>query len=239
MKAIILAAGRGSRMKGLTEKHPKCMLTVAGKSLLQRQMDSLQKAGIKDISIVRGYRASDLSPFGSFHFENKRWQETNMVISLACASAWLEQDSCIVSYSDIIYHPEPIEALIASEGDIVIAYDVNWLELWNARFDDPLSDAETFITDNEGRLLEIGERTKSVEEIKGQYMGILKITPKGWRQITNYLETLPSDQQDKLDVTALLQRLLKTGIRIETVPTREPWFEIDSESDLEFCKSKL
>ena len=82
----------------------------------------------------------------------------------------------ITSYSDIVYSVDTITKLI-NFSDIVITYDPNWL--WQMRFNNPLSDAENFRLDGD-RLIEIGLKASSIEEIEGQYMGLLKFTPAGW-----------------------------------------------------------
>jgi hypothetical protein len=61
----------------------------------------------------------------------------------------------------------------------------------------------------------------------------LKITAKGWQQISHYLAILSGFEQQKLDMTGLLQQLLNQGTIINTVPIRDQWFEVDSASDLE------
>ncbi len=232
MKAIILAAGRGSRMGSLTANQPKCLVKLAGKSLLECQLESLRGSGINEIGIVRGYLAEQLSIPKIKFFDNERWEKTNMVFSLSCAKEWLQNDICIVSYSDIIYSVDAVNILKKAHGDIVINYDKNWLKLWKERFDDPLIDAETFQVDAEGRLLEIGNKPKTIEEIKGQYMGLFKITPKGWEKIENYLSRLTQKEFDPMFVTTLLQNLIHIGVEISTIPIRDNWFEIDSEKDL-------
>ncbi len=129
MKAIILAAGRGSRMKKLTDERPKCLVELHGQSLLDRQIATLKKAGINSIAIVTGYRKEMLDGYDLYKFHNQRWSETNMLSSLACADDWLQTDNCIVSYSDIFYQPSAVKALIASPYKLSITYDINWLDL--------------------------------------------------------------------------------------------------------------
>ena len=68
-----------------------------------------------------------------------------MVYSLYCAKDILEKETCIISYSDIVYHPNILKNLIAAKGNISITYDVLWKNLWKKRFKNPLDDAETFI----------------------------------------------------------------------------------------------
>ena len=68
MKAIILAAGRGSRMKSLTDEQPKCLIELRGKTLLEWQLGALREAGIAEIGIVTGYKRELLSNRGLVEF---------------------------------------------------------------------------------------------------------------------------------------------------------------------------
>jgi L-glutamine-phosphate cytidylyltransferase len=233
MKAIILAAGRGSRMKGLTESNPKCLVEVDGKPLLEHQLNALRGAGITDIAIVTGYKPEMLSFYKLTEFHNPRWSDTNMVSSLCCAQSWLQDSECIISYSDIFYDTSAITSLINIKSDIAITYDPNWLAIWKDRFDDPLSDAETFRINAKNELLEIGNHPHSVQEVEGQYMGLLKFTPKGWSCIEMLRQTLSPALQDKMHMTGTLQKIVESTIStIETVPYFGRWGEVDSEEDL-------
>ena len=239
MRAIILAAGRGSRMGKATDRQPKCLTVLAGKSLLQWQLDALRQAGIKKVAVVRGYQSQLLKDSGYVVFDNPRWAETNMVMSLTCAEVWLDSFPCIVSYSDIVYHPRAVEALMKSEGLLSITYDRLWYSLWKERFADPLSDAETFRTGEDGALLEIGERRSTLDSIEGQYMGLLKFRPEGWARVKSFLDKTPPAQKDALDMTGLLRRLLGEGMKINTVPVEGRWCEVDNEKDLSMYERKL
>jgi choline kinase len=239
MKAIILAAGRGSRLAGLTDDQPKCLISVGGISLLERQLKALRKAGIVDIGLVSGYLAHRIQVSNVQKFDNPRWQETNMVMSLVCANDWITNSNFIVSYSDIIYNSAAIDALLAFSGDIVITYDPNWRKLWEMRFDHPLDDAETFRVTEDGILLEIGDSSKDIDNIQGQFMGLLKFTSGGWRTVELFLGTLSLDERDRLDMTSMLSGLLSSGIKIHAVAVSDPWFEIDSERDLAVFESFL
>ena len=239
MRGIILAAGRGSRMGTLTDRRPKCLTPLAGKPLLQWQLDALRESGIGEVAVVRGYMADKLESPDYAVFDNVRWAETNMVMSLACAEPWLSSVPCVVSYSDIVYHPDVVRALATARGDLAISYDRLWHRLWSERFDEPLSDAETFRVGQDGTLEEIGDRPRTLDEVQGQYMGLLKLTPTGWGQVRALLGRTPLAEGDALDVTALLRRLLAEGKEIATVPVDGRWCEVDSESDLRMYESKL
>lgn len=237
MRAIILAAGRGSRMGGTTADQPKCLTPLHGRTLLDWQMDALSGAGIDSVALVRGYMGEKLTRDGLQSFDNPRWAETNMVMSLACASSWLASDVCLVSYSDIAYPAATARWLAAASGDIAITYYKNWRSLWEARFKDPLSDAESFRLDDCGRLLDIGARPRSLDDVQGQYMGLLRFTPRGWQSVEEVLAGLDAGQRDKLDMTSLLRLLLARGQAIAAVPVEEPWYEVDSQTDLELYQT--
>ncbi len=233
MKAIILAAGRGSRMKELTAKRPKCLVELRGKTLLDWQLEALREAGIKEIAIVTGYRRELLNKGGLVEFHNARWAETNMVSSLACAEVWLKEDSCIVSYSDIFYSPTAVLALMRCTSSLAVTYDPNWLKLWTQRFGDPLLDAETFRLTAENTLAEIGNKPKSVGEVQGQYMGLLRITPAGWAEIVNIRSMLNNEQCDKMHMTGTLQKVIDARrIPIAAIRYLDEWGEFDTADDL-------
>lgn len=228
--AVILAAGRGSRMKGLTEEKPKCLLELAGRPLLHWQLDAMRVAGITDIVVVRGYRASLL--VGDFAtVENPRWADTNMVQTLLCALPHTLNKTVLVSYADIVYKPEHVQQLLETTGDICITYDTDWETLWSLRNENPLDDAENFLAEN-GKLIDIGGRAKSLADIHGQYMGLLKFTPKGQREIIEYVASLPPAMADKLDMTSLLKCLLAQGLEVNVCAVSGGWCECDTEDDI-------
>jgi len=239
MKAIILAAGRGSRMKDLTDERPKCLVELRGKVLLDWQLEALRSAGIVEIAIVTGYKRQLLANRGLVEFHNARWAETNMVSSLACAQDWLQAEPCIVSYSDIFYSPMAVQSLITCEASLAVTYDPNWLELWAQRFGDPLLDAESFRLNPDQTLTEIGNKPLSVDEVQGQYMGLLRLTPNGWKEILRIRAGLSSEERDKMHMTGTLQKVIDAGsVEIAAVPYAGEWGEVDSAEDLLHSEKK-
>ncbi len=226
-QAVILAAGRGSRMGKSTEHSHKCLTVLNGKTLLEWQQEALRNVGIKDITVVRGYRSEMIQ--GKFKVaENKRWAETNMVTTLFCVPEF--KHNTIISYSDIVYSVNHVKALIEKKGDIVITADKKWYSLWAERFEKPLEDAETFQT--EGSVLKaIGKKNSNLKKIEAQYMGLLKFSPKGWKITNNYFNGLPEEKQNKLDMTGLLSALIdKTKINVVFIEGK--WCEVDSYNDV-------
>lgn len=240
MKAIILAAGRGSRMGKHTDNKPKCLTIIKGKPLLYWQIKAIKKSGISEIAIVTGYKRNLISTYNLIEFYNNDWKKTNMVESLNRASSFLENDNCIVSYADIYYSHEAITSLINSNADLAITYDPNWLNKWKKRFDDPLLDAETFKITEDSHVSEIGRKPSSLQEIKGQYMGLLKFTPFSWNKIRDFKVKYPETLHDKISMTELLQNLITMKIlSIKAIPHYKLWGEVDTFSDLMFLKSQI
>jgi choline kinase len=239
MRAVILAAGRGSRMGHLGDDRPKCLVDLEGKPLIERQILALRRGGVDRIGVVRGYRAEMIDMTGVSGFTNERWAETNMVMSLAAAADWLRAGPVIVSYADIFYRGELVRGLASAPGDLVISYDRAWRSLWTRRFADPLADAETFRIDAVGRLLEIGGKTTRIEDIEGQYMGLLKFTPAAWRAVETLLGTLDEATRERLDMTGLLRRLLSLKFAIHTFATEGQWGEIDNPEDVALYKNMI
>ncbi|MBR1579857.1 MAG: phosphocholine cytidylyltransferase family protein [Selenomonadaceae bacterium] len=240
MKAIILAAGRGSRMKDKTEALPKCLTRLWGKTLLDWQLNAIKNAGINDIAVVTGYRANEIAARypNLNHFHSDVWDKTQMVATLMRAEPWLTTDDCIVSYADIVYTSKAIELLRASTADIAITYHTKFLELWSDRFDNPLDDIETFKLDGNSNLIEIGRRARSLDEIEGQYMGLLKFTPEGWSAIARVLASndLPKGIE-RIDMTGLLSFMLSRGETIKAIAYDEIFLEVDNPEDLALYES--
>ncbi len=233
MRAIILAAGRGSRMKELTDNNPKCLLEIKGISLLQSQINSLKAAGIREIAIVTGYKNHMISEYGLTEFHNKRWEETQMFFSLSKANDWLTNFNCIISYSDIFYESEVISKLIQDKNNLAITYDVNWLKLWSKRFKNPIDDAESFNFNSFGFLTEIGNKVNDVKDIKGQYMGLIKTTPTGWGNLIKIYKSLDIHQQENIQITNILGKLIDLKKNyIKVIPINSKWGEVDTINDL-------
>ncbi|HEX4227855.1 MAG TPA: phosphocholine cytidylyltransferase family protein [Bryobacteraceae bacterium] len=233
IRALILAAGRGSRLGHLGDNRPKCLIELAGATLIERQVAALRRGGMDEIGVVRGYSADMIDLPGLVYFFNERWAQTNMVMSIAAAATWLRSGPIIVSYADIFYRGDLVRGLAAAQGDLIVTYDRDWRRLWTRRFADPLSDAETFRIDSAGQLLEIGGKTTRIEDIEGQYIGLLKFTPTAWNAIETLLSMLDAPIRDRLDVTGLLRRLLAAkALPIGTFGTDGQWGEIDNPEDV-------
>jgi len=239
MKAIILAAGRGSRMQYMTDEAPKCLIKIKGTPLIERQISLFKEVGINEIAVVTGYKREKLQKYKLKEFYNNKWSSSQMVYSLFQAEQWLKKTNFIVSYSDIFYEKSALLTLINSKNDLSITYDKNWRSLWGKRFENPLSDAETFLFDENNFLLTIGQKTKSYEDVKGQYMGLLKFSPNGWQSASKFYAGLSKVDKYSMDMTSFLSSLIINKIiKIKVFEYDEDWGEIDAVTDLNFYNKK-
>jgi choline kinase len=225
-------------MRGETDERPKCFVSLAGRTLLDWQISALHASGAQSVAAVGGYKAKLLSEKIDVPFVNESWATSNMVRSLCHAEAWLAEGDTVVSYSDIVFRPSVVEALVEATGDIVITYDRLWSALWSARFEDPLEDAENFKINN-GRVLKIGGRPSSMEEVQAQFMGLFKFSKLGWRTARDFIEKLSPVTRDNLDMTSLLACLIAEGVTVRGVPVDGGWVEVDSEADLVCYEKKI
>lgn len=237
MKAIILAAGEGTRLRPHTLERPKCLVEVDGRSLLRRQLDVLERAGVDEQVLVGGYLHEALEGYGSRLRLNGVYGETNMVYTLFCAEEELDGE-VLVTYGDIVYSPRILRAVMACESDLAVAVDLEWESYWRERHEDPLDDAESLKIDSGGNITEIGQPPESAERIEGQYMGLMKFSRRGVRLIREryhralregYLGGRPAEQAYMTD---LLQAVIDDGHPVRAVTTRAPWVEVDTVDDL-------
>lgn len=237
LKAIILAAGEGTRLRPYTLDRPKCLVEVDGLSLLDRQLAVLATEAIHPIVLIGGYRVEMLKRPGIELRINPRYAETNMVWTLFCAENDLEGE-VLLSYGDIVYSREILQALLRSKADIAVAIDLDWESYWRARNENPLADAETLKMAADGRILEIGQKPKSLAEIEGQYMGLIKFSAKGTQLLKKMFHdaklagVLRGKPLEKAYVTDLLQAMIDLHYRLDAVSVHGGWVEVDTVSDL-------
>jgi choline kinase len=242
-QAIILAAGRGSRLGEAGRDMPKCLLPLAGKPLLDWTGTALHACGVREILIVAGWQAERLRATNRDIVINERWAQTNSVRSLMLADAWLERAPSLIVYGDGAYSRAVLAAVIdAAQTDLLVPGDRLWHALWSRRTPTPLDDAETWRSEH-GALRDIGARVSSASEAQAQFMGLLRVTPAGWRTIRSRLAAWErsdgSAAIDRMDTTAMLRRLLADGIELPCIEVDGGWVEIDTDEDRQVVERAL
>lgn len=246
MKAIILAAGQGTRLRPLTDYKPKCLVELAGKPLLSHQIEVLKDCGINDIHVVGGYRADQLTGEDYKLHHNLHFAVTNMVYTLFVAEKEFNSaQDIIIAYGDIIYQKNVLDELIKSDAPVSVVIDSAWSRYWHARMDNPLDDAESLKIDDSNRITEIGKVPVDMSEINGQYIGLLKIRSdfansfkKTWEQMDRQL-TYDGNDYNNMYMTTYIQELINQNWDVKAVFIENGWAEIDCPSDLdvalEYC----
>lgn len=241
MKAIILAAGKGSRMKHMTESLPKCLAIRFGdKTLLQTQLEILRKCGISDIVVVRGYAGNKINFPKIRTAWNHDFENNNILGSLLSAPEELEGD-VLVSYSDIWYEESVVKKLMRSDKDIAIGVDIDWKDYYEGRKEHPIEEAENVIFDSDNRVIKIGKIGASGVEVHGEFIGMMKLTSRGcalikahYERAKKIFEGKPYQRAKEFRIaylTDLLQDMADLGVPIHCEIIGSKWKEIDTIED--------
>jgi choline kinase len=217
------------------------MVDVAGKPLLDWQCQALAKVGVDAVTVVRGYRGEAIRGPGIEFVENPDYAQNNILGSLLCAESAL-RDGCVVCYSDILYGPEVVAPLVASEADIAIVVDVAWQAGYVGREGHPPAEAE-LVNVRDGRVVEAGKGLEP-ETAHGEFIGLLKLSARGaatlcqayHRARAAYTDDRPFHRAARFErayLTDMFQELAGSGVAVVPVDIRGGWLEIDVPGDLE------
>lgn len=237
MKAIILAAGEGRRLRPLTDDRPKCLVPLRGRPLIQYVLGALRGCGIDEIVAVTGHKHEALAPYRLRSYHNEHFASTNMVHSLFCAAPEFDDD-IVVSYSDIVYEERVVRALLEDGSDFSVVVDRGWRELWAWRMENPLADAETLKLDAEAYIVEIGKRPASYADVEAQYIGLFKISRTAWPKVEAYYRALDRnasyDGRDypNMFMTTLINLVTTRLFPVKAVAVSHGWLEVDAIEDL-------
>lgn len=242
MKVIILAAGKGTRLRPLTDTRPKCMVELKGKPLIQYQLETLRRNNIEDINVATGYLEEKIEFENINKYYNPNYASTNMVYTLFCAEEAMFGDDLLITYGDIIYNDDVLKAVINSKADISVVVDKEWEKYWSARMENPLDDVETLKIGVDGSIKELGKKPKSFDEIEGQYIGMIKIRKELLPALKTFYNALDKSKSydgknfENMYMTSFLQLISERLLPLTPVFINNGWIEIDEPSDLEFFK---
>ncbi len=240
MKAVILAAGKGTRLRPLTERLPKSLIEVGGKTLLERSLDNLKEAGITEAVIVVGFFAERIKEklgrvyngISIDYIQNDDYPTSGSMWSFYKSKDIIGDDGVILLESDILYEVKALKSLLqAEEKDLILTAE-------------PLNSGDDVYTssDEQRRLVDLG-KTISKENQKGPesvLVGISKYSNeflaklfakaeedyyKG-EQMYHYEETVFATSQLGYPVHTLFCSGLK-------------WTEIDNKADLKKSREEV
>jgi len=229
-RAIILAAGRGTRMASYSNRCPKSLLELKGKPLLERQLRSLSEAGINDFVVVGGYMMEMLKDFIDNSEYNIRllynpfYAVTNSIASLWFARQFLEGDVFITN-ADTYYSQPVYRRLMGNSSDFVFGVD-----------EGKRNDMDYRVTMADGAILDMGKDIPENESM-AEYIGIALIRNAGVGLFRDILHNVITAGNYNLWWEDLFIELMARGEKISyTDVTGELWFEIDEIRDYRRCQ---
>ena len=239
-KALIVAAGLGSRLKHLTKDLPKCMLDFGGKTLLERQISVYKNCGINNISVVRGYKKNKIQYKNLTYFDNDDYENNNILNSIFYAEKIIN-GNIIIGYSDILFESYVVKSLLESKQDISIVVDTHCRDYYVGRKDHPIEEAENVILNSSNEVVKIGKIGNQKLEVHGEFIGMIKLTDKGskiFKENFNRLKKLYWNRPfqrakifQKAYLSDLIQELANIGTKVHCIKIKKGWKEIDTVED--------
>ena len=241
MQALILAAGMGRRMGKYTENATKCMVTVAGKTLLERAVAALKKAGNHKLKLVIGYEAEKVREYVAVknfgmqieYVYNYDYETTNNIYSLYLARDYLEKDDTILLESDLIFDSGIIKKVLEAkeENMAVVAKYEHWM------------DGTVVVLDHKKRIVDFIDKTRfNYEEVDNYYktVNIYKFSKEF--SANRYLPFLGAYLK-AYGTNQYYEQVLKIFAHIKHselnayVLGDENWYEIDDAQDLDIANT--
>ena len=249
MRAIIIAAGPSTRLRPLTEYKPKCLLDLAGKTLLQRILDIFYSLGVDDIVIIRGYQKEKLNLPNITYYDNDDFYNNNILKSLFYAEESMD-DEFIFTYSDILYNKDTVQKLLESPHDMNLVIDTDWAKRYENRTHHPTDEAELACVTN-GKVTRLS-KFFNPDEAYGEFIGLGKFSKKGAEILCrNYHRALENKTCkyvgrfhdattiEKAYLTDMFQELIFRGYPIYSVDIQQGWVEMDTGQDFEYAKELI
>ena len=246
MKVIFIAAGEGSRLGSLTKDLPKPLVSVNGKSIIERQITLLRKNNVNDIIVVTGYKKEKFTFKNIKYIHNPNFREQEQTGSLMVARSEIVGD-ILIMFGDILFEETILQQMLNSKCDIVIAIDKNWEKSYEERPDNPKSEADKVLIKDD-KVIQISAKNIKINDNDnniGELLGLMKLSPKGSKILIEQYEKLENSHIGKFHdapsfkkakFVDILQELISLGIIITPVYIKGKWCEIDTKHDLEIAK---
>lgn len=228
MKAVLLAAGRGTRLGVLTERIPKALIEVAGVPLLGHVLGGLKRAGIEDVTVVTGYLGEMIeaemgtgaqSGMQITYVRQAKLEGTAAALGLA--REHVEGEPFFLGWGDVLVRRENYRRVIAAARFADGAIAVN-------DTDDPWAGAAVYV-DEAMRVTRIIEKPpKGTSTTRWNNAGLCVLAPAIWEQI----DRLRPSARGEYELPEAVAALVADGAALRTVPIEGPWFDIGTPDDL-------
>lgn len=234
MRGIILAAGKGSRLNGNGPESPKCLVTLGGETLVERQIRILRAAGIHDIVVIVGCQADRVRMVcgnGVTYVENGLYAQTNSMYSLWLARPLLFEGFVVLN-CDVVFHPVIFGDLLSAK------YEDALLLAYRDAQEPPFGEEEMKVRVRSGRVVEISKQMDP-EEADGENLGIVKFGAEGAAGLVAVMDRLIAEGGLR-DWAPRAFRELAQVRPLHAVGTRGfPWIEIDFPEDYQRATAEV
>jgi len=236
-RAIILAASRGNELGEITANIPKTMVPVGGRPLLHKLVAQFRAAGVRAITVVRGYAAEKVHAPEVEFVNNEDFEGSGELPSLNKARDRIDGGT-IISFGDILFRQHILNSLLAEEHDIVVAVDAMWKrprERGANGYVDYVTATRSYSLryDEEDAFLAKMGPDLSPEKIHGEWIGLIKTTARGSAAVCDALDVL-SMRQDfrRLRFDDLFNHLVTQGQPVQVLYITGQWLDVDDLEDL-------
>lgn len=237
MRAVILAAGRGTRIAEVTEGRPKCLLSLGDRTLLDVQIESLFGLGVTDLAIVVGHEREQIvdhvarhGPRARAHVElitNSEFAATNNMYSLWLARHWLRGERFICLNADVLCHPDILRPAVAARHDLSLVIDRQFRE-----------ETTKVILRNE-RVLALSKGI-SRATADGTFVGIATFSPRGSSLLFARAESLFAAGHVTRFFNDVIGELAAERVPVHFTETGGlSWAEVDDFNDLRFARTEV
>jgi phosphoenolpyruvate phosphomutase len=235
-RVIVLAASRGDALGELTAERPKTMVEVQGRPLLGYIVSAYNSAGIKQIMVVRGYKADVVDLPGLSYVDNPDYAKTGELYSLQCALAADTDDDrdLVVSFGDVIFRRYILDLLAEHDEGIVIAVDTDWKESVNrGRSADYVTCSEPNSRRAFNSCILLTAAGEDLEEsaIHGEWMGVMRVRADALPALRATVDEV-LDGNGQANLHHLLAALAGSGEAVRVVYTTGHWLDVDSVEDV-------
>lgn len=233
--AVILAASRGTGMDELTQDKPKCMIPISGTPAIEKMLQSMRAEGIKDISVVRGYRPEAFDLKGVKYFDNPNWEETGELASLQLARPAIKGEM-ILAFGDVIFKRYILHELLSSEAPITIVVDASRSFRETGAGGDRVRVSgrpPEGYDESEYQLVEMNSAL-SEEAADGEWIGMLRTKGEGTDLLLATLDEAAGEPgAEHSELAPLFNRLVaKDPEAVRVVYIQGDWSDINSLADV-------
>ncbi len=235
MKAVILAAGRGTRMGELTLDRPKCLLPIRNRCTIDYAIENLVNAGIAkyNIAIVVGFKKEMIIQHVGdtcVYIENPEFSHTNDMYSFGLTRDFVGNSDCVFLHADVFFDPTILRDCVSYEPlkNVLVVDTDNWTE-------------ESMKVEVKNGIVVRSSKALKPENTYGDWIGMAKFAGESIHHIFDTIEyQVELGESDTHMGVACFTPMAQAGHKFYSMPTNNrPWIEADFDFELEKANSSI